>query len=550
MNGNGWSEYRAEKSVFFFKGVLQYSKLVVRTAEDLMNLVGSVFGSSLFTPREFDEKLLKFANGNFALILKIGDEIFVATDLIRSCPVYTTCQGNHLLITDTVNGNSSALAPDLSAVGTFIAAHYTFGTQTVFRNCESVGPGEILHIRPGHNPARHSYFRFIYDPSVVNLKSDGELSRELDRLLESLFSRMIAQQPEDTLWIVPLSGGIDSRIIANYLSRLKAPNVLCFSYGIPGNPQSELSRRVANTLNLDWTFIEYTEKKWGELHRKGQIDRFLRYSFNGDSLPHLQDFLAVYELKKRGLTTPNSFVVPGHNLGFVADYVSNDEITSNKEADVISKIIDKFIQSSATSAIRKQITEQFRTLEVGAASYVEYFAWANRHTKFTGNSVRVYEFFDLGWRMPYWEKDLLEFWLKIDVERRRDQNLYLSAAKDILSSSTLGTIPYAKKAGGIVKSRSRKISSTVSSLTKKFPPLRFFHKRFARTKHSDEGLTQIYAGKGPLVEDMTGNIGHWPAALRPQLKPFLPRNTTRINYHKLTAIYTIWREVLGKQDDH
>lgn len=546
LSGHRWTFEKNEKGVLLFAGTLQYENQTVHNANDFGTCLDQVINHIPPTPEQLLDSFLPKTNGNFAFIIGTESQVIAVTDLIRSFPIYLAESTKRRILTDHISFNND-LTPDYTSVGSYIAAHYTIGQRTIFRGISSVSPGEVLILQPDRYPRRKPYFRFIYDPAVEKRLGDAELAAELDERLTQLFSRMIRQHAPDTQWVIPLSGGIDSRLIASYLAQLKARNVLCFSYGIPGNTQSALSKQVADSLNLKWEFIEYTEEKWYELHNNGLIPRFINYAFNGDSLPHLQDFLAISELKKRGLLSEKSCVVPGHNLGFIADYVLKDELHFHQHESPLPVKLTKKFYHHPTPDVHQMILEDINKSDIKPESYIEYFAWCNRHTKFTGNSVRVYEFFNLDWRLPYWERDIVDFWLSVDQKRRGDQKLYLYAAANNLLEPSVRDIPFAKKSTREKPLKKSKLLALISKKLGELPPNRHFHRWFGRSTHSDEGLTQIYARKGPLVEDMTGPLHQWPKPLQAQLKPLLARNTTRINYHKLTAIYTLWLEVFRKR---
>jgi asparagine synthase (glutamine-hydrolysing) len=64
-----------------------------------------------------------------------------------------------------------------------------------------------------------------------------------DRTLVNAFSRLVksTSQQGKTL-VVPLSGGLDSRIIVAKLKRLGANDVICVSYGRKGCRESEIAK--------------------------------------------------------------------------------------------------------------------------------------------------------------------------------------------------------------------------------------------------------------------------------------------------------------------
>jgi asparagine synthetase B (glutamine-hydrolysing) len=89
------------------------------------------------------------------------------------------------------------------------------------------------------------------------------------------------------------------------------------------------------------------------------------------------------------------------------------------------------------NAIRTKIAEQLKLPEKmsseEAASHFETFYWLEQQPKFILNSMRVYEFFGLEWRLPWWDKELLEYWKRIPMAKRAGREFYkryVSALRD------------------------------------------------------------------------------------------------------------------------
>ena len=60
------------------------------------------------------------------------------------------------------------------------------------------------------------------------------------------------------------------------------------------------------------------------------------------------------------------------------------------------------------------------------ANAIELFDFNERQAKFIVNSVRAYEFFGYQWRIPLWDVELMDFFLKIGLEQRIQQRIYIS----------------------------------------------------------------------------------------------------------------------------
>ena len=61
------------------------------------------------------------------------------------------------------------------------------------------------------------------------------------------------------IW-VPLSGGLDSRLILCKLHESGYKNLNSFSYGLKNNSESLIAKYVSKSLNINWKFIEIKKK--------------------------------------------------------------------------------------------------------------------------------------------------------------------------------------------------------------------------------------------------------------------------------------------------
>jgi asparagine synthetase B (glutamine-hydrolysing) len=81
--------------------------------------------------------------------------------------------------------------------------------------------------------------------------------------------------------------------------------------------------------------------------------------------------------------------------------------------------------------IRKSIKEMYCDSEkhenLGVEEYINFIeAWniINRQAKFIVNSVRTYEFLGYEWRIPLWDNELTDFWLRQSLSNRINSKLY------------------------------------------------------------------------------------------------------------------------------
>src|SRR4029077_5484177 len=121
----------------------------------------------------------------------------------------------------------------------------------------------------GSQPSVARYYRFHHTDFT-------KAPRE--RLIEGLAARpprvlcRLVGGVGDRTIVVPMSGGYDSRLIGVSLRDLGCRKVICYSYGVPGNWESRISRELADYLGFPWLFVPYTGDRWIEWSRTPEFE--------------------------------------------------------------------------------------------------------------------------------------------------------------------------------------------------------------------------------------------------------------------------------------
>lgn len=369
----------------------------------------------------------------------------ISADIIRSIPMFYWHNGCEWIVAgnlDTYQKEHGQFEIDPDKLEEFIASGYVYGNGTVYKNVFALQAGETITF-DGDRIRSERHFEFRPVNRAKHYPTLDAFVAAFDKVLMDVFSRMVAEVRPEGNWILPLSGGIDSRIIAYYLHRLGEKKVVCFSYGTPASPQSLKSKQVAEVLGYPWHFVEYTEEKWLDLHQKGLIDDYIRFAFNGVSTPHLQDFLAVYELKKGGVISPGDMFVPGHTFNFIAGSDFNVcDLQCNCRESAVANTFQRHsrIKEYSASPVRS-IEKIFDQAFVHPVYFQEYFDWQEQHAKYIANSIRTYEFFGFDAKLPYWDKEIVDFWLSVPDEDRLGRKILIESVRNGLLPESLKHIP-------------------------------------------------------------------------------------------------------------
>ncbi|MFU8862014.1 MAG: hypothetical protein ACNA8K_16515 [Cyclonatronaceae bacterium] len=481
---------------------------------------------------------------HLTLIYIHGRVCLLKSDIIRTYPVLYSRNGDSISVSDHLVYDTDEAAGS-EALLQMAGTGMVFGDNTVYDGIKSLQAGEMLLFN-GEERTNSRFFSYACDnpPVWSDPASFTEAGKSFDRLFQSVMQEIIDSIPEHGRIVIPLSGGHDSRLLVNYLYRLGYRNVLCYTYGTPGNLQASLSRRVATALGYEWIFIEYTEAKWEQLNLNRELDRYLDFAFRGTSTPHIQDFLAVYEMKQKQILQTGDVFIPGHALDFiVGSHIKPVDFECTDKERAVRRVVHKFSEKTIHGSLEsKSLGERVSTVydraDVPPDQFQDYFNWQERQAKFIANSFRVYEYFGYETRIPFWDIRLIRFWLSVDPELKMSRKFFFDMEKESLLADEIIRIPFFDD---IIRKRQR------TGAYKKMIPafLVTILVRILRRKHIlDEGLNMIFALRAGSVGELIGPADKWPANLRPLFENDLKRYPYQTEAHFLTGLYTIRKLVL------
>ena len=379
-------------------------------------------------------------NGFFAIVIQRDNSIFAAVDRVRSMPLFYGQIDEQVFLSDDaewVRQNVGDLELNLTAREEFLWAGYVTGSETLFLHVNQIQAGEFLRISLNKNGLylqRHRYYQYSHTEPDRKVNEDT-LIDELSAVSEKIVRRLI-EYANGRQIVVPLSSGYDSRLIVSLLRRLKYENVLTFSYGAPGNYESAVSQSVAKALNYPWEFVRYSNTTWRSCWKTEERKEYQWWASNWTSLPVFQDWPAVWQLKKAEKLEYNAVFAPGHSADLLAGSrsIGFPHLYDSNEMDIEQVIysIIKFNYSLQTLSeqnkllIKEKILGNFAVPDhKNKASAFEAWDIQERQAKFIINSDRVYEFWGYDWYLPFWEKDFIDFWQKIPLYLKKNENLYI-----------------------------------------------------------------------------------------------------------------------------
>lgn len=451
-----WRQIDADHADCSIKGHIFYDNRLTDDEEIASRLSRAIAGS-LSGKRDIAD-VFRHLNGEYAFVIDTPDRVLCAVDRIRSIPLFYSETPEKLLISDDAHALKEATlaGPDDRRAAEFLVTGFVTGRGTLFDGIDQIQAGEFL-IYDKRTGKTGLYSHYQYQHGDFFPVSGEQMVERMDEVCTNVFTRLIESTVDQGKHlVVPLSGGLDSRLLVAMLKRLGVEDVTCFTYGIRNNRESRFSREVAGALGYPWYFVEYTAAKWEEMFHSPELQEVLRYSGNLTALPHIQDMAAVRELKKRGLIPEGSVFVPGHGADVLSGckiprtYDVRQGCTTEEAVRYVLADHHSYWDWDTNGPLQSLFEERVRAIipavraddRESGANAIEFFDYRERQAKYIINSVRTYEYYGYEWRIPFWDNELMEFFMKVPLPYRRSQRLYKQFAREKVFTGGLNKLKY------------------------------------------------------------------------------------------------------------
>jgi asparagine synthase (glutamine-hydrolysing) len=394
-------------------------------------------------------------NGFFAAVAIRDDSAFLTVDHVRSFPLFYAVQGKEVFVSDDANWIRTRVGDekiDDSSITEFLLTRAVSGRDTLLSSVKQVQAGEAVALLLTSGGIKIESDRFYtFDYAQPTTHSFSELIVAADAALTPTFSRLTKFAGGRTI-VVPLGGGLDSRLIVLFLKLSGYDKVITFTYGRPGYKESKISRRVASELGFTWIFIPYSNESWRRWGRSKEWTEYLRFAHGLCTTPHIQDFPAVWELKREGLVPDDSVLVPGHmptpndaSHRLPVEWIKEETISAD---ELVTKITESYCTLQDWSRLRtliqpelcKKINDVLQPPSAltpeEAISYFDRWWWESSWAKFIVNSVRVYDFWGYSWWLPLWDYELVKFWRTLPFDLRFEDRFEHAYVRQLETKTT------------------------------------------------------------------------------------------------------------------
>lgn len=427
-----WKEIKLEGLLLYYSG----QKNTLNEIIELLKEYKSNWSGVL-------EKKLKKVRGNYVAIL-INDDcgLWAVTDIIRSRPIFYAFKNNIIFIGDDANQIKENCELDnlnQNAVLESSMSGYCSGNTTLYAGLNQLLSGSILNYSLVNSEVTVNRY-YMYLPEHYYSSSEEENLKNLSSTIDEVFDRTIKSLNGRTA-VIPLSGGLDSRLVLAKLVEKGYKNIVTFSYGLNGNPECHKAKDFAKKIGVPWHYIKITRRSAKKFYSSSIYKKYSDYSDGLSCVPNNQDVQPILILLKKNIIDKNAVVVNGQSGDFITGgHISDDlSTTSFSEDRVLNRIIEKHyslwknlsvpenihtIKENIKKSITSYLYEISNNVCINDAAIYESWEYEERQTKYVVNGQRTYEYYGLDWLLPLWDIKIVELYRNMPYEYKKKQMLY------------------------------------------------------------------------------------------------------------------------------
>jgi asparagine synthase (glutamine-hydrolysing) len=429
----GWERHDVGQATVWFRGYVHG-----RSAEAVADQAARLGRSELAS-------WLDALDGHYSLVVVRPGSAFAASDPVRSYPLIWARRGDDVFVThdgpaleDELGLGPRDIESDMALA--VAMSGYTIGDATLYSDVRQIGPGEFLWV-DGEDATQERYYRWT--PWLPDTGAEvADLREPLSRCNAALIEALVKSAAGRPI-LVPLSAGLDSRLIVSGLKEAGYDTVSCVAYGLPGNREAVTSREIARRLGYDWTFIPYTQRTMRQAFHSADHARYTAYSDSLTGMHFPQEYRLLAEPRRDHAITPDTIVVNGQTGDFIAGNHVPQALfePGGSERERLDRIIAAFLAkhyrhwSSLGTPERLETVHRRLESEIAAIGGLpddpagdhgiyEYCEYQDRQSKYVLNGQRIYEYMGLDWRLPLWDRAYMDFWAKAPLAAKQRERLY------------------------------------------------------------------------------------------------------------------------------
>ena len=210
-----WKTLENSKFKFYFKG----------------NIENIEAFATKFTFKNYKKKFdyfIKNQNFDFSIIIKSKSFILVAVDRVKSHSIFYSKKFNIISNSPEFIQKIKTTKISNKNLNEFQMAGFIQHNQTFYEDIFQLEAGSVLE-NINKKITYKSYYSYLNRNSNVS-----NYTNMLSKIIDHIFKKII-QKANGRQICIPLSGGLDSRLVLSKILELGYKNILVFSYGVKNN---------------------------------------------------------------------------------------------------------------------------------------------------------------------------------------------------------------------------------------------------------------------------------------------------------------------------
>ena len=366
-------------------------------------------------------------------------------DHIRTWPLFYSLKDGTFFISPNAEETRNSAGfeeKDPASITEFSMSGYITGAYTLYEGLHALQPGEcIIWDKQAKSHQIIRFYRYLPTPEVEpkwDIKTFGQI---MDQLTLDIIKRADGK----TIW-VPLSAGLDSRLLLCKLHEHGYKNLKTFSYGPRMNFELLHAKRIAKTLGVSWQHVApapWTIRRYFEDEAR---ERYWDYASQYKTIPSMREYSALAWMQEKGIAKEGDVFVNGQSGDYITGGHIHKDFLKPGKTDLdgfMERLIGKHfscwvslltsenkavVKDRICEAVGDELLECDRNLD--RARQEEIWEFDARQICLVANGQRSYEFFGYEWEMPLWAKPLCDFCETLSLEEKKEQAFYKRYLQD------------------------------------------------------------------------------------------------------------------------
>ncbi|MCL3780222.1 hypothetical protein EMN47_07430 [Prolixibacteraceae bacterium JC049] len=366
---------------------------------------------------------VKELNGIFQIVVITPNEVVVINDRYGFYPLFYTEKSNRVIISQNFRKLCNGIHYNSDALTDMCDLGYVMGKETLLEGVNEFSPHAISRITRKKEKItvdESSYWQMQHLFGSGKIRTYEEQFVELWNTVIGNYTRFLKKN--EGICYLPLSGGLDSRLLAYELDKKAIPMHLMSLGHSEENYDIKAALKVASLLkNKQGHFLQYNASQ--------MFARVLSTPEHANRITcgYLSELFFYYF---ENIIDHTHFFMPGHSGDFLTGSHLRNRMRKWKSVDEVIDYILRFKSTRLakqlnTEKLKERLTENI-SMDEGAINGFIRWDMENRQRRYIVRSCITEDRSDYLLLLPYFDNRLMDFFLSLPFELLLNQRLFVN----------------------------------------------------------------------------------------------------------------------------